>query len=157
MKNALRLALVWFALLAIPFQGFAAATMLPCHKAGSHKALLASQAGGHSGDHGSHAGRALESGFKASDEASLSAEAQSADWAQPAFWASADGDGDGGHGGVDKCAQCASCCVGGALPASADRGLPKAPSARELAFGEFEALSRPYLEGPQRPPQAVLL
>lgn len=142
---------MWFALLAIPFQGFAAATMLPCQSAGSQKASFASQAGGHSGDHGSHAGRALESGLKASDAARL------LDGAHSAHSASADGEGDENQGGVDKCAQCASCCVGGALPTSADRGLPKAPSARELAFGEFEALSRPYLEGPQRPPQAVLL
>jgi hypothetical protein len=129
----LRSLIVWLVLLAVPFQGFAAAAALPCAPATLAVTVHAHQAPGAMHDHGAmmhhgHGGHAAA--------------------------ASAHHDGPGHHAGA-KCGSCAACWVGAAMmPAIAALGLQPASSATiPFAAGHLPAY-HPSL--PDRPPRSSL-
>lgn len=125
---------MWLLLLALPLQGFAAATMLHC--APSHHPAPASLAaavdiaaqGHHDGDHAAVAGNTPDDG------------ASPTDLTQPA---------------KAKCSACAACSVGAALPAAAIEFASVAPSAASGLVGCDERVGF-FTDGPDRPPRILL-
>lgn len=146
MKILVKSLIVWFLLLAVPFQGFASATMLFCAPMQSpatvafanvaaapphdHQAMLAMQAAG--GDH-HHAQAAQPTGDDAAG-------------------ASSSGHHDGG-----KCNTCAACCFGASMAPSASLRLPV--ETQRFAAAPFDTGFVPVVELalPERPPQASLI
>ncbi len=135
MKALLRSLLLWFLLAGVPFQGFAAATMLfcaplpapPAHVAmdmsqpHDHAAMLAAQAVGdlaHQGHDGSH-----------------------------------HGDASTGHA---KCASAAACCTGAPLAPSLSAAMPPADACFATVPFESAAPAAVDLAGPERPPKFLL-
>lgn len=137
--------IVWCLLLAVPFQGFASATMLFCAPLTSrdlpataatapsphhdHAAMLAAQHAGHA-DHLSAAHGATPPGVDHPSAAS--------------------------HHDGSKCNSCAACCIGASMPPSAS--VPVAVDAQHVAAvpadtGAVPAVALPL---PERPPQASL-
>jgi hypothetical protein len=129
-KLLLKSLIVWLLLLAVPFQGFAAATMLSCAP------VHAMQAAGHA-QHDQHAMHDQH--------------AQHAQHDQHANDAKAQADHAGG-----KCDACAACCIGAAIAPSAAAAMPLesrrfAAIALPIAF-----VAAVDLALPERPPQAAL-
>jgi hypothetical protein len=132
MHTLVRSLLVWLLLLAVPFQGFASAAMLPCASAttmpghGHHTVPAATGTPGH--DHGAmlHAMAKTGQGH--------------------------DGHGDGQHGN----GSCASCCIGAAMaPAAQPRLALARPDFIAIPFraGHVPSVD-PVL--PERPPRLIL-
>ncbi|MBX9793861.1 MAG: hypothetical protein K2Y02_06150, partial [Burkholderiaceae bacterium] len=132
MLNRVRVALMWVLLFALPFQGYAAATMLGCgpthHRMSSATAEVAS------------APAAAAAHIHQHDAADAFAEA-------------------GDHhlaGKVSKCSACAACCVGAALPAAAlvfAAAAPAAAPAAQRSVGDVRFVT----DGPDRPPRTRLV
>lgn len=132
MKIVLRALLVWLMLLAVPFQGFASASMLLCAPI-SKTADAASQVA--AAGQGMHDHAAM---LAAHD---VQAEGQDAD----------DG-GAGGHGSA-HCAATSACCVGALLASSLPELPAQAASSQRIPFysGVPSAVD---LAGLERPPRA---
>jgi hypothetical protein len=135
-----RTAMMWLLLLALPLQGFAAATMLDCGP-NHHRmwgASIGTQAGSH--DHAKHGGHRHPT--NAADVDELSASGDHADGGSPLH-----------H--LDKlskfkCSACAACCIGAALPPSPLTFLSFPPAAAPapnvaVPYDDFvsNALDRP--------------
>jgi hypothetical protein len=136
--------IVWLLLLAVPFQGFASATMLFCAPmytpatvvlasvaaapAHDHQAMLAMQAAGD----GHHAQAAEATGHDPADPSSA------------------------GHHDGGKCNSCAACCFGASMAPSASARFPV--EAQHFAAAPFAIGFVPAVEPalPERPPQASL-
>lgn len=135
MKTVFRSLLVWLMLVALPFQGFASASMLLCGPAGLVYAEAQAPAA-----HGGH------------DHAAMLAAQQAQILDAHAGHDSGDGHGD--HGA--QCASAGACCVGAPLAPSVAAGVPPLNSGSQLI--PFHSL-RPAavdLAVPERPPQSVL-
>lgn len=129
---ALRPVLMWLLLLALPLQGYAAATMLVCgpgHHAGE---AIESEAGSHA-DQAAH---------RYDDEAD----------ATPG----SEGHVDPHGGKLVKCSVCSVCCSASALPPplpSFEAALPNATPSPAIAESGGDFLT----DGPQRPPRTILV
>lgn len=125
MKTVLRTLLVWLVLLAVPFQGFAAAAMTCAHGMGAVTAGQEAKAPCHG-----HAAQAAH------------------DTAQNAMQ-----DDDSGHAQHKKCGNCAACSVGTAMAPATQAAAPDCcpcsccPGARQVQIGAAD----PDL--PERPPR----
>jgi hypothetical protein len=125
--------ILWLALLAVPFQGFAAATMLPCAPATS-----APQANGHGTQAAGHGHAAMHKHNA------------------PAGHAASDSGAAHGHHASAKCGSCAACCIGAAMaPAPTLAVASIAPQSVSIPFdaGHLPAV-HPTL--PERPPKSSL-
>ena len=137
-KTLLKSLIVWLMLLAIPFQGFASATMLVCapmESAPQLAAMAQAPAAMHHGDaavsgHQHHGADATEAA--AADEAAAQ------------------------HHAGGKCNSCATCCFGAIMAPSAASRIP--PEVQHFAFLSFAAdrIASVDLAHPERPPQASL-
>ena len=135
--------MVWLLMLAVPAQGFAAATMLFCGP--MHERMSATaDAHGSAHQHGSDADSHREHHAAPSD---VAADVVSADAAADL--------GKIGELAKVSCSACAACSVGVAMVAS-NGNLPLA----ELAIERIASTSLPYIGfvtgGPQRPPRSFL-
>ena len=139
MKTLLKSLLVWLLLLAVPFQGFASATMLVCAPLSSPPATLAHAA--------ELAADANGTAIARSEHCAAMAALQSDDA----------GTGKSGHGVDTKCNSCASCHVGAAI-ASSDVSRIRLETQQfssipfDLGFVAVVTLDRP-----ERPPQTRLI
>jgi hypothetical protein len=130
MSQLVRSLFVWLLVLALPVQGWAAATMASCgqhHGAASHAA-----ADGHAG----HDARAHDAHGHAP------ADADDADL----------GDAEPAHASAHSCSACAACCSEGARPSPvltvpAGAAAPTVFAALQPTVGVFAA------DGPERPPR----
>lgn len=128
MKTLLRTLLVWLVLLAVPFQGFAAAAMTCAHGMGAVPAQQQAEAPCHG-----HAAQAAQAVSDAAQD-----------------------DGDDGHAQHEKCGNCAACSVGTAMAPAARAAAPDCcpcsccPCARPVSIGAAD----PDL--PERPPRTTL-
>lgn len=144
-KILMKSLIVWFLLLAVPFQGFASATMLFCAPMQPTASAPSSAASPQHHDH--HA--MLESQHAGHDHRQMShadaATAQDADHASTA----AD------HSG-SKCNSCAACCFGASMPPSVTIRIAvdaQHVTAVPATTGFIPAVE---LALPERPPQASL-
>ena len=128
MTTRFRNALMWLLLLALPLQGFAAATMLHC--GAGHQRTVATAASKSASPHHHEAGQAHQ-------------HAAASDTAQPDLAKS-------------KCSACAACCMGTALPAAALAFEPFAPALAPLSFVTAPAIGF-VTDGPDRPPRILLV
>jgi len=129
--------MIWLLALALPTQGLAAATMLHCAPQRSETAPSL------------HAGHAHH-GAGAHDSAHAQHHHTAATDPQ-----AADDDADAGNvkTPLHKCSACATCCIGLALPPSA-QSLP-GPLAAATARPEAATVHAAFLtSGPERPPRA---
>jgi hypothetical protein len=130
-RTILRSLLLWLVLLAVPFQGFAAATMLPC--APAKAASLAQAHGDHAMHHaGAQPAMRHHAQFQHNDHDNA---------AHP----------DHAKG---KCASTASCCVGAAMAPALPAGFAlAAPPSMTVPFraGHVPSVHPPV---PERPPSS---
>ncbi|QJE02746.1 hypothetical protein HH212_24340 [Massilia forsythiae] len=144
MKSIVRSLLVWLLLLALPFQGVAAARMLPCVADGiGARTAMAAPA---------HATMAHDASASARASCHDASGAQSAARGQPHDGA-ASHDGAKSHPGASHCA---ACCIGAAM-ASALPPLPAMPSPPSASI-PFRAGHVPSVDPalPERPPRTAL-
>jgi hypothetical protein len=124
--------MLWLVLLAVPFQGFAAATMLPCAPAKAAPAHA---------DHATHHGGPHHAmSHEASHGHGLVHEGSAAHQ----------------HHADGKCASCSACCVGAAMaPAALASFAVMAPPSLSVPFdaGHVPSVHPPV---PERPPSAFL-
>lgn len=122
--------MLWLMLLAVPFQGFAAATMLPCAPATAapaHQHVLDAAAHQHHHAAMQHDQAGADHGAKA----------------------------HGQHGDA-KCGSCAACCIGAALAPAPAAGLgPAAPQSVSIPF-DAGPLPSVHPTLPERPPRPLL-
>lgn len=129
MKTVLRTLLVWLVLLAVPFQGFAAAAMTCAHGMGVAPAGQEAKAPCHG-----HAAQTMD----------RTARTAAQDHAQAT---------DDGHAQHKKCGNCAACSVGTAMAPATQAAAPDCcpcnccPCASQAAIGAAD----PDL--PERPPR----
>lgn len=139
-KTLLKSLIVWLMLLAIPFQGFASATMLVCAPMDSAPQLAAmvnAPVVHHRGD----------------DAGMVS---QHHDHASHAVHSTAADDAAAHHHAGGKCNSCATCCFGAIMaPSSASRVAAEEPQFSFLSF-EVDRIASVDLAHPERPPQASL-
>jgi hypothetical protein len=137
-KSVVHLVLAWLLMLALPFQGVAAAGMLPCAPAATQLTQLITAPAAH--DHA------------AMMAAAAPADAHCAMQAMPAEPAGCH-DGDARHGK----GSCASCCVGAAMAPAALPLLP-APASPDSISIPFRAGHVPSVDPTllERPPRARL-
>lgn len=159
MNRRWRLALMWLLLLALPLQGFAAATMLHCapnhHAAGV--AAMQEPVGASMHSHAGHGAPSHDHGAShaASHAASVSHHDHGAAGAPGDAAAPADASPAFDTAAKAKCSACASCCFGAALPA-APIALPACvPDAAPSAVPCDEAIGF-VTDGPDRPPRLPL-
>ena len=139
MSRIWRIAVMWLLALAVPAQGFAAASMLNC-RPGHHGTVSGQARADHHHDAHGHDGAAD------ADEASANV-ASSDSEAAPTH---------GIHNGkTGSCSACASCCTVTAPPSAAPTF--EAAPARDV----FQPLAPPGVaafltDGPQRPPRSFL-
>lgn len=120
MKIGFKILVLWFLLIAVPFQGYAAATMMCCGSAHSKGAEHAAQASTMQGsmhsrlsgmDH-NHDDGAVAAGSSSATESDSGAHHH---------------DGGTSKRLTFKCSTCASCCVGAALVQTSDHSFCAAP------------------------------
>ena len=144
-KTMLKSLIVWFLLLAVPFQGFASATMLMCAPLQSaapgaalsstappshdHAAMLAEQHAGH--EHHATTASAAAPHPAAGDQASH-------------------------HHAGGKCNSCATCCFGAAMPPS--HVTPVSVESQNFPVVVFDSGFVPAVDLalPERPPKTSL-
>lgn len=130
MRDPIRFLLTVMLLLALPLQGYAAASMLRC--APSHHGVAQAQ----SPLHAAHHGHAADAGHAAHHDAGTA------------------GDTDHAHGKYG-CSACAACCVGGALTASPS-GVAASSQLHERPLPVLQTFAAFITDGPERPPRTVL-
>ena len=131
----LRLLLAWFVMIAVPAQGFAAASMLFCGGATAHHVQTASHthpAGTSAHDHSRH--QPEPKAVVDQDSAKLGGDAQAGDL-------------------MHKCGVCASCCHAAAITQAPHVVLPDRPARAHLGEPMLAAYSRPSVV-PDKPPRA---
>ena len=145
MNRFVRCVVMWLLVLALPVQGFAAATMLLC-EAGHHGSTQLIDV---AHDHGSHMHEAAHDG-DAMDGSGGDHQASEAVSSRdgPAFTPMS-----AKHGKVTaKCGTCASCCTVAFLPTTVIAFIAPAP---KLAHPVVELTTRVgfFTDGPDRPPR----
>jgi hypothetical protein len=146
MAVRLRFALMWLLLLALPIQGYAAATMLHCGPNHPRSPAAAPSAAAESPLHSAHAGH-----HHALPEADLSMASVTLDI----------GDETASAHQLNqlsefKCSACAACCMGAALPAAALMFASFAPATAPSFFVCVEPVGF-FTDGPDRPPRISLV
>ncbi|MGV7207403.1 hypothetical protein ACLB1G_06075 [Oxalobacteraceae bacterium A2-2] len=155
--------IVWLMLLALPFQGYAAASMMLCAPAApaplmemgqpghDHAAMMAAMHGDHARAYAAQPGDGGQHAAAHGDHVGVSA-AQVDGGAQLAM--------HGGHAaktahGAIKCGGAAACCVGAALAPDCALALPALalPSAPVSFYSD--TIPAVHLAHPERPPQAA--
>jgi hypothetical protein len=131
MRRAIAVLIVWLLAVALPAQGLAAATMRHCSPQRSHTTTSAQAGYQHPGaahaQHHHDAGAAHDHGSTSDHHASVKTPLQ-------------------------KCSACAACCIGAALPSSA-QSVPE-PLAAPGARPEPVLVHAAFLtSGPDRPPR----
>lgn len=144
MRFRFRIALTWLLLLALPLQGFAAATMLNCGP-NHHRLMTAAMADTTEADE--HA-----AGEQHHHEMGVAADHDEA--------ASVDGDALSVHH-LDKlmkfkCGACAACCMGAAMPTAAVTFEPLAPAVAPATYVPTSHVGF-VADGPDRPPRLSLV
>ena len=144
-KIVLKSLIVWFLLLAVPFQGFASATMLFCAPLPARDPVAAVVTA--PSQHHDHA--AMLASQHAVDGPTLSAE-------HAATPHGATHPSTASHHDGSKCNSCAACCFGASMPPSASVRI--AVIAQQYAAVPFDTSAVPAVELalPERPPQASL-
>ena len=136
--HRVRLLLAWIMMVAVPLQGFAAATMMLCGQASGHVAAASVQAHEHGPSHGNAHG--LAQGHAHGNEAS-------------AHHGDGPHDGDS-HGGVlHKCGVCASCSHAVAITESIHTPGVAIPPQQRIAEPLVVVVFRP-VPLPDKPPRA---
>jgi hypothetical protein len=138
-RSLLKSFLVWLLLLAVPFQGFASATMLVCAPLSS-----AAQAQRHTAAIPAHDHSAM-----------LASSAASPHHCGGDAACHTSGKTKAGHHADSKCNSCASCCVGAAVVSSQENRINVEPQpffAIPFACGYVPTVD---LALPERPPQAI--
>jgi hypothetical protein len=136
--------IVWLMLLAVPFQGFASATMLLCAPSSGAKIAQLSAAIDHS--HHGHVA-ALQDQSVRHDHHATTSDASGSH--------AHDGSSTDHHAG-GKCSSCAACCIGASMAPSTSSGLPVQPVHSEsIPFhsGHYPTVDLAF---PERPPQSSL-
>lgn len=150
MKILVKSLIVWVLLLAVPFQGFASATMLFCAPMQSaallKPAMAVAPAGMAMHDHQAMLTMQLAAG----DEQAQPGDGAHMSHLAPTHHAGHDGHHDG------KCNACAACCFGAAMPPPA--AVPVPVDTQQFAAAPFTTGFVPVVELalPERPPQASL-
>ena len=150
MTALVRLLVVWLLALALPVQGFAAATMLHC-AGGHHDGAASVAAGGH--DHVMH--------MRASDAVGEISSMPSHDGSAPSVSSveidKASSTAATKHPKVvlSKCSACAVCCAVVYLPTAALAFPPSVPAEMPATF-ESQAPAAFFTDGPDRPPRLFL-
>ena len=148
MKRFVRCFVMWLLVLALPVQGFAAATMLLCG-AGHHGTVQATE-GGH--DHAGH----MHMGAQDVSAVSESVAHEHAAGASPPHEDSAFSPFTAKHAKVmGKCSACAACCTVAFLPTNAIAFASPAPG-RVLPVVEPTTHVGFFTDGPDRPPRLPL-
>ena len=157
MFRLLRIVLTWLLVLAVPAQGFAAASMPNCG-AGHHGAVAGSTQTEHG--HGSrpYGDAAASHAVSGHDEAvAVHAGADDTDAAvapgdPQAVSAAAHGLHEGKTG---SCSACASCCTAAVLPSAAST-FEAAPAPEVFPLPAPPGVAAFLTDGPERPPRAFL-
>ena len=151
MSRFLRIALLWLLALAVPAQGFAAASMLNCGP--GHHGRVSDQARTDNGhDHGGMAGLAADP--VPDEDAAIHAD-------EPGTQAaSADREAAPVHHGLHKgktgsCSACASCCTA-AAPPSAAPAFEASPAPEVFPLPAPLGVAAFLTDGPERPPRFFL-
>ena len=148
MKRIVRCFVMWLLVLALPVQGFAAATMLLCG-AGHHGTVQATE-GGHD-----HAGHMHMGAQDVSVVSELAAHDHAAE-ASPSHEDSAFRPLTAKHANVmGKCSACAACCTVAFLPTNVIAFTAPA-SSRVLPVVELTTHAGFIADGPERPPRLLL-
>ena len=132
----LRLLFAWIVMIAIPVQGFAAASMMFCGKGSAHHAQAA-------------AVHQHDAGTPAHDHATHQPQAQAAAEQAPMKLS----DGASATNLAHKCSACASCCHGVAIAQTPLIVLPDVPARAGPGEPSPAAYSRPSVV-PDKPPRA---
>lgn len=145
MVRLIRTVITWLVLLALPLQGYAAATLLHCGPDHHRMSQAAELATSDSADHVIHSGHRHASG---TDDAG-------------AMKASVDaGDDAASLHHLDKlskfrCSACAACCMGAALPTAVLEFNPVAGTAAPTSFVTTARVGF-VTDNPERPPRLHL-
>lgn len=147
MKTLLKSLIVWLMLLAIPFQGFASATMLVCAPMHSVPQIAAmAKASAIQRDHHATSSAAV-TGEHGHHAASTKAHASQAE---------TDDRSSAHHDAGSKCHACATCCFGASMtPSYAARIAAEAQHVALISF-EVDRVASVDLAHPERPPQTSL-
>jgi hypothetical protein len=128
MRKLLKPFVLWLLLIAVPFQGYAAATMMCCGSAHSKRTAHAAQASSTESNMHSH----LSGMDHDHDEDTIAAGTSSATESDAGAHHH---DGDSSKRVAFKCSACASCCVGAALVQTSDYSFGVAPlNSARIAF-----------------------
>ena len=149
MLRKLRILLMWLIALAVPVQGFAAASMLGCGP--GHQGTMT--AGAHSVAPHEHRSATPQH----THDAGLEGDA-SDHHPDPSAAAKRGGATDAqaaGPSGAGSCSACASCCLAAALPATM-LSFRADPVADFIALPMPRSLASFFTDGPERPPRPVL-
>ena len=152
MTALVRILVVWLLTLALPVQGFAAATMLHC-AGGHHDSAAAVTAGGH--DHATHmhapdaVGGMPDMAYSYDEFAPRAASVEPERTSNPAATK---------HPKVvlSKCSACAVCCAVAYLPSAVLAFPPSLPAEMPATF-ESQAPAAFFTDGPDRPPRLFLV
>ena len=150
MTALVRMLVVWLLALALPVQGFAAATMLQC-AGGHHDSAAAVTASGH--DNAMH--------MRASDAVGEMSGMPSHDGSAPSVSsvgidkASSPTTTNDPKAFVGKCSACAVCCAVAYLPTAVLAFPPSVPAEMPATF-ESQAPAAFFTDGPDRPPRLFL-
>jgi hypothetical protein len=128
--------MLWLVLLAVPFQGFAAAAMLPCAPASgqSHHAAMT---------HAGHDMRAMHDHAMMQDHHGVAQHSH-------------DSTKTHGHDADGKCASCAACCIGAAMaPALLDGFAATPPPSHSIPFRAVHVPSI-HPQVLERPPSSLI-
>ena len=150
MIASVRILVVWLLTLALPVQGFAAATMLHC-AGGHHDSAAAVTAGGH--DHASH----MHASEAVGEMPSMDSHDGPAPSASSAEIDKASSPAATNHPKVvlGKCSACAVCCAAAYLPTAVLGFSPSVPAEMPATF-ESQAPAVFFTDGPDRPPRLFL-
>jgi hypothetical protein len=138
MHRLARLALMFLLAIALPLQGFGAATMISCGPGHRHTGVPTT----------THSHEGVDAGHRAIHEHDAGAHAHAADHSPVAK-------ADLAKAGMHKCSACASCCTGAAAPAQAIV-FPTVKLTDHFAPLATRSVPAHVSEGLERPPRAFL-
>jgi hypothetical protein len=145
MLRALRIAVMWLLALALPLQGYAAATMLHC--GASHHRVAGAHAHDDAASRHDHAGHHHDGNSTAASDASTAA--------LHLHHHGSDGAGEFDKLSKHKCSLCASCCTSAVLPSSAVTFSTDSPVAL-VSPCLSRTVAAFFTDGPERPPRSLL-
>ena len=150
MLRVLRITLMWLVALAVPIQGYAAATMLGCGPEHHRMAGLQSQAAAADGSDPAVKQHSPDA------HAGMVGDHPHGDSAEPSHAHVLKTHGSSGKVGKGACTPCASCCVVAALPATMVVFQP-VPLVEFFVPLAARSVASFVTEGPERPPRSILV